>query len=439
MVLSLLKIYLSNIKTNMPITIIKQGVTFTSFEFYNIFLKEIALFYKEKRQEDISFSLINNSDNDISYNKYRIDGNTLPLLLNIFEQLSSYQKKGINLNLQDIAGHDKNLGTHDLISFLTNSNFFNIAQRQDQIYSKLEPSYAIINIGNFFLPPKKLDSRFEIDCFSLTQDDNLKFELNGLNEEEKRDKLVEYYMFKVEKKFSKLFPEFSVSKNFLQNTTNIIDYRKFYIHVLPELITNGVLHSGANTFASLYKDSYKTKISVSDNGIGFEQSMNKKQNLGFYRKNRLKEELSRKNNFNINSSYLIHLHSIFETLYFSMLKNRLGLFDLICNVILMLDGTFRIHTENTQLVLSKRVNDTIVKLYNKRKEIIKLHDENLLQKINDEKLNSQMEVLSTQAVGLFVDFYEQTLGKYTRDVKFSSVRFFPVRFKGVHIEVEIPN
>ncbi|WP_407487794.1 hypothetical protein [Elizabethkingia anophelis] len=423
----------------MSITIVKQGVTFTSFEFYNIFLKEIALFYKDNKQEKISFSLIDNRDNDIPYNKYRIDGNTLPLLLNIFEQLSSYHKEGVGLKLQNIIGHDKNLGTQDLISFLTNSNFFNIAQRQDQNYSKLEPSYPIIDIDKNLLPSKKLDSKFEIDCFSLTQDDSLRFELDGLNDEEKRDKLVEYYMFKVEKKFSKLFPELSISKNFLQNTTNIIDYKKFYIHVLPELITNGVLHSGANTFASLYKDLYKTKISVSDNGIGFNQSMDNKKNLGFYKRNRLKEELSKKNTFNINPSYLTHLHSIFETLYFSMLKNRLGLFDLICNVILMLDGVFRIHTENTQLILSKRVNDTIVKLYNKRKQIIKLHDEKLLEKISDEELNSQMELLSSQALGLFVDFYVQTLGKYTRDVKFSSIRFFPVRFKGVHIEVEIPN
>ena len=423
----------------MPIAIIKQGKTFTSFEFYNVFLKEIALFYKDKLKENISFSLINTIDNDVAYNKYRIDGNTLPLLLNIFEQLSSYQKMGIKLDLQNVYGHNQSLGTYELISFLNNSNFFNIAQRNSQNYSKLEPSYPIVDIGTNILPSKNSNSTFEIDCFSLSQDDNLRLELDGLTEEEKRDKLVEYYMFKVEKKFSKLFPEFNSSKNFLQNTSNIIDYRKFYVHVLPELITNGVLHSGANTFASLYKDMYKTKISVSDNGIGFNESLNSKENLGFYKRDRLKKELSRKNNFNINSNFLIHLHSIFETLYFSMLKNRLGLFDLICNVILMLDGTFRIHTENTQLVLSKRITDTILKLYNKRKEIVKLHDEKLLGKINSEQLNIQMEILSSHALGLFLDFYEQILEKYSKDVRFSSVRFFPVKFKGVHIEVEIPN
>ena len=423
----------------MPIAIIKQGKTFTSFEFYNVFLKEIALFYKDKLKENISFSLINTTDNDVAYNKYRIDGNTLPLLLNIFEQLSSYQKTGIKLDLQNVYGHNKSLGTYELISFLNNSNFFNIAQRNSQNYLKLEPSYPIVDIGNTPLPSQNSNSTFEIDCFSLSQDDNLRLELDGLTEEEKRDKLVEYYMFKVEKRFSKLFPEFNSSKNFLQNTSNIIDYRKFYVHVLPELITNGVLHSGANTFASLYKDMYKTKISVSDNGIGFNESLNSKENLGFYKRDRLKKELSRKNNFNINSSFLIHLHSIFETLYFSMLKNRLGLFDLICNVILMLDGTFRIHTENTQLVLSKRITDTNLKLYNKRKEIVKLHDEKLLGKINSEQLNIQMEILSSHALGLFLDFYEQILEKYSKDVRFSSVRFFPVKFKGVHIEVEIPN
>jgi hypothetical protein len=97
----------------------------------------------------------------------------------------------------------------------------------------------------------------------------------------------------------------------------------------------------------------------------------------------------------------------------------------------MLDGTFRIHTENTQLVLSKRITDTILKLYNKRKEIVKLHDEKLLGKINSEQLNIQMEILSSHALGLFLDFYEQILEKYSKDVRFSSVRFFPVKFKGV--------
>ena len=65
----------------MSITIIKQGVTFTSFEFYNVFLKEIALFYKENKNDNISFSLINPTDDDVAYNKYKIDGNTVPLLL----------------------------------------------------------------------------------------------------------------------------------------------------------------------------------------------------------------------------------------------------------------------------------------------------------------------------------------------------------------------
>jgi len=423
----------------MSITIIRQGVTFSSFEFYNVFLREIALFYKDNKHEEISFSLINRGDSDVAYNKYRIDGNTIPLLLNIFEQLAAYQKKEIRFELQNINGHSKYLGTADVLSFLQNSNFFDIALRYGHNYSKLNPKYSIVNINKDILPQKKYEIKFEIDCFSVTQDDNLLEELKSLNDEEKRDKLVEYYMFKVDEKFSKLYNLFDDNKSFLENKTSIIDYRKFYIHILPELITNGVLHSNANTFASLYNDGYKTKISVSDNGIGFEQSMIKKQNLGFYQRNILKEELNKKSNFNINSNYLVNLHSIFEILYFSMLKNRLGLFDLICNVILKLDGIFRIHTENTQIILSKRINETIVNLYKKRKEIIKLHDEELLGKINIDELKTSMDVLSIQARDLFIDFYTEVLGKYNKDVKFSSIRFFPVRFRGVHIEVEIPN
>ena len=188
----------------MPITIIRQGITFSSFEFYNVFLKDIALFYKDKKDGEISFSLVNNEDNDISYNKYRLDGNTIPLLLNIFEQLSAYQKKSVLLELQSFAGHRKNMGTVDVISFLKNSNFFEIALRNGQNYSRLNPKHSIVSVSPKNLSLKKDDSQFEVDCFSLTQDDNLLDELKDLNEEEKRDKLVEYYMFKVEEKFSKL-------------------------------------------------------------------------------------------------------------------------------------------------------------------------------------------------------------------------------------------
>ena len=421
----------------MPITILRPGTTFTTFEFYNVFLKDVALFYKNGNN-NISFSLTDSED--IAYSKYRIDGNSLPLLLNIFEQLSVFEGKSLPFKIKNIKGHDTFLGTDSVISFLKNSNFFEIAMRLGNNYEILFPKAPILQIPNLKeIITYNQKGSYEIDCFSLDLDIELKSKISNKNEEEKRDILIEYYMFKVEDRFSKLYNKIESNNSFLQNSTNILDYKKFYLHILPELITNGVLHSGANTFASLFNDGFKTKISVSDNGVGLQKSLESKTNFGFYIPRKLTSQLEKIGKFNINQNFLITLHLIFETLYFSMIKNRLGLFDLIGNVVLKLDGVFRMHTENTQVVLSKRINVILVKLYNKRKEIIRLHDDSLLEKISKEEFNENMIKLSEDALRLFVEFYTNVISNYSKDVKFSSVRFYPVKFKGVHIEVEIPN
>lgn len=110
----------------MSITILRPGITFTTFEFYNVFLKEVALFYKNGNN-NISFYLTDSED--IEYSKYRIDGNSLPLLLNIFEQLSVFEEKSLPFKIKNIKGHDTFLGTDSVLSFLKNSNFFEIAMR----------------------------------------------------------------------------------------------------------------------------------------------------------------------------------------------------------------------------------------------------------------------------------------------------------------------
>ena len=88
----------------MSIKILRSGITFTTFEFYNIFLKDVALFYKNG-DKNISFSLTDSED--IAYSKYRIDGNSLPLLLNIFEQLSVFEGKGLPFKIENVRGHGR--------------------------------------------------------------------------------------------------------------------------------------------------------------------------------------------------------------------------------------------------------------------------------------------------------------------------------------------
>ena len=193
----------------MPITILRPGTTFTTFEFYNVFLKDVALFYKNGNN-NISFSLTDSED--IAYSKYRIDGNSLPLLLNIFEQLSVFEGKSLPFKIKNIKGHDTFLGTDSVISFLKNSNFFEIAMRLGNNYERLFPKAPILEIPNLKeIITYNQKGSYEIDCFSLDLDIELKSKISNKNEEEKRDILIEYYMFKVEDRFSKLYNKMTLS------------------------------------------------------------------------------------------------------------------------------------------------------------------------------------------------------------------------------------
>lgn len=206
------------------------------------------------------------------------------------------------------------------------------------------------------------------------------------------------------------------------------------------MITNGVIHSKSEVFALMFSDRFNTKFSISDNGIGLIQSMIRKEENFFYTPYSLKIEMETKKVFeDLNKNLKENLLIIFETLFYSSLKDREGLFDLLVKVVLQSKGYFRIHTENCQVIISNRMMDELLELGDLRSLIIKLHSSFQLGQLLDHEYKMKLAEQASRMKQRFINFYLKTVEKFSSDAKYSSIRFYKVRFRGVHIEVEIPN
>ncbi len=190
----------------------------------------------------------------------------------------------------------------------------------------------------------------------------------------------------------------------------------------------------------MFSDKFKTKFAISNNGIGLYKSLKNKSDVGdFYNKFELFNSLfgffTLKTDEKIKNSVLL----LFETLYYSMLKDRQGLFDLMCNVVLDCSGYFRLHTDNAQIIVSARMLNELSKLYDTRFEILKAHNSLLFKQVNNETFKETMIKLKEKCKKQMIELAKSIFKKHSGDTRFSALKIFDVRFKGVHIEVEIPN
>lgn len=404
------------------ISILKNNQTLTTFNFYSSFLKEVALYIKE--YQDINLKLVENGDNLIFESNYKIDPMTIPLLLSLFEQLSKFYKKPIKLSLYN------NHATKDVLRFLQKSDFFYLAGNNKSPYypyGRNILTFKSAYLEDFFL---KKDPRPEhkVRCYSLNDNNLSERIINFKDDDEKRDFLISEYIYVVREHFQELlFDNINTSEN--------VD---FYIEILSELITNGVLHSKSNTFALMFVNKFSTKFSISDNGIGFEESLKSKRETFLYKPNELKNKLDKIKFIKVDSKILNNLNFILETLYFSSLKDRRGLFDLMASVVLNSNGYFRLHTDNAQIIISNRMRNELSELNLLRNKLFYYHKMILINKINDDSYNKKMILIKNEILNYFVEFYINLCDKYNNDFKYSSIRFYNVKFRGIHIEVEIP-
>lgn len=411
---------------NNSINIFEKGKTFSSYHFYNIFLKEVASFYKQHNKKDIiEFNLA--IDNEIpDSNSFFIDPITLPLLVSLSEQLKKFHNSPLKLNLSN------NYNTNNLLAFLERSDFFHLAGDNENPTFPLGRNIFSFDkryLGNFNSKLQKPEHKLRE--YSLNED-NLEIEIKKKNtSEDQRDFLVEHYLYKVKEHFGVLLNS--------NNITREMSYE--YIDILAELITNGVLHSESNTYVLMFTDRFKTKFSISDNGKGLYKSLNEKDvsDIQYYNKFEIFNELKKVNILKINEQIENSLLAIFETLFYSMLKDRNGLFDLMCNVVLNCNGYFRLHNENAQIIISARMLDELNALYLNRQQIKLVHNQLLFETFTKKEFDVQMILIVEKVKKEFIELAKSIFKKYTIDTRYSSIRLFDVKFKGVHVEVEIPN
>lgn len=404
------------------VAILKNNEKLTTFYFYSTFLKEVAR--EIKAEGGINFILVENGDNLIYDSNYKIEPIVIPLLLSLTEQLSKFYKSPINLYLHN------NLASKEVLNFLYKCDFFSVAGKISN--TTFPKGRNILNFNEVMLGDLiEKDPRLEhkVRSYSLEDNDLKNKILEFKNEDEKRDFLISEYVYVVRDHFRDLLFDNS-------NTSNKSDY---YIKLLSELITNGVLHSKSNTFALMFVNRFSTKFSISDNGIGFEKSLQSKTGSFLYRPFELKAKIDKIKLLDVNSKILNNLHVIIETLYFSALKDRKGLFDLMISVVLNSGGYFRLHSDNSQIILSNRMNKELSELNILREKLFHYYRDILVNKITDNRYNLEMTKLKNQISDCFVNLYKNLCDKYNNDFRYSSIRFYNVKFKGVHIEVEIPN
>lgn len=409
--------------TNSIIPLIENNVSFSPYYFYKVFLKRVSSYYKENpSNRELCYRLI--EDSDPMFGRYYIDPISLPLLLSLSQQLSKSQGDPINLYLSNTPS------TISVIEFLYYSDFFHVAG--DNINPTFPIGKNILNFNKAYIggfTSKHIRSEHKIRCYALDDDLFLMNMIASIKEEEaKRDYLVEYYTFKVREHFGTLLYEKEVT-NELANE---------FVMILSELITNGVIHSQANTFALMFSDRYKTKFSISDNGIGLWASLSNKREGNFYKKFELANIIQKNLPFHTNPNITRSLLSIFETLYYSMLKNRHGLFDLMCNVVVDTNGYFRIHNDYCQIIISSRMINELIPLYELRKKIVEIHNRYSFNIISLSEFNNSMTLFTEQGKYEFQNLVNTILRKFSEDTRFSAIRIFDVKFRGVHIEVEIP-
>lgn len=405
-------------------SIINANTTFTPYKFYSKFLEDIANHYLQSR-EPVVLKLFEYGDEEIYDSSYRIDPIAIPLLLSLIEQLSKFHHKPLDIMLFN------NRATINVLEFLYRCDFFHIAgDNKNPTYPK---GRNILNFNKSFLGAfngKEMRPEHKVRAYSLDEDD-LKIVLKNFPTEEKvRDFLISHFTYKVREHFQELL--------FDNNYT--AEQHNTYIDILSELITNAVIHSKSIAFALMFVDRFKTKFSITDNGVGFAESMRLKPRSAFYEPESLKTQLLKSISVNnISEKILTGLYTIYETLFYSSLKDRHGLFDLMLTVVLDSKGYFRIHSENTQIIVSSRMADELYGLQTHRKKIYSCHMAYQLKIISEIDYEHQLSEEAQAIKHIFIAFCEKSISKYSEDIKYSSLRFFPVRFRGVHIEVEIPN
>ena len=395
---------------------LKDGAAFTSFRFYNELLPEIANYYRSSEYKGQPPVIV--LDRDLI-----IEPSTLPLIITLGAHLKQFHRRSLVLELEN------DLGSNGIIKFLQKSDFLNL------VGDNVNPNFPIgrrifefdkRQVGDF---KNKNEQRTDHKVRIYSLNDSGVMNVNLIEgEEAKRDFLIEYFTFLVAKHFEDLLNDIKASE--------VIKGQ--FVNILSELITNGLYHSGSDTYVMMFSNRYKTTCSISDNGIGLFNTISTKPANEYYTPLSVFSELKYKVKLKMSEAIQKCAFSIFETFYFSMLKNRQGLFDLMLNVVINCKGYFRLHYDSVQIIVSGRMLPELNQLSKIRSEITIAHNKLNFGLLPKDEFLKLMILLTTQAKEAVISLALSIFQKYSQDVQFSAIRIFNIKFKGVHIETEIP-
>ena len=110
----------------------------------------------------------------------------------------------------------------------------------------------------------------------------------------------------------------------------------------------------------------------------------------------------------------------------------------MCSIVLNGHGIFRIHNYSVQLIVSSKLDNELKQLFELREKIFRNLINLKANENNKQETQTEIKSLSDGAKQIFLNLFSKVINNYSKDIQYSSVRFFNVEFKGVHIEAEIP-
>lgn len=411
---------------NEVIFLTRNERTLSSFVFYSEILDDLRNFYHSENYNK------NNNPPIFSFEECsRISPEVLPLLISLGSYLKKHHNQFIELKLNNNLGK-KEL---DFLRFLEYSGFFNIVgDRKIDVSNKLyfsETPSQIFNfkdelIGGFDTIsnskyPQRL-CKFNKSSFSIPS-------LSSKNFESERSELLTYLrvfithnvnFFDYNAKFlSKMYIGYKADEN---EKTDLTD-------ILAELSANSLIYSDEEEVVYIWHSGPKEIIlSISDFGKGFYSSLSTKSDSENYNKLELFNHLKDLEGIKVlEKNFKQDLLSIYEALFFSSLKLREGLIDIILIIILEVDGKIRIHNNSTQVIFTSNRNSDFFK------ELKKIRIE-ILKKLY---INESISNLKLKLIDLFIQNFKITFSQISENINYSPIRFYKTVMPGVHIEVEL--
>lgn len=405
------------ITDNRIILNLKDGTPFTSFRFYNEFLPELSQYYRTAANKFEPPELV--LDNDLV-----LDPATLPLLITLGAYLKDFHKKRVTLLFEN------DLVSNHVIKFLQRSDFLHI------VGDNINPNFPLgrrifqfdeRQVGDFRSKQEQRPDH-KVRIYSVTDQGIAALTRSDASEEVKRDDLIEHFSFLVNRHF----------KDLLADSLTGDQTKRDVVRTMAELITNGLFHSESDTYVMMFSNRYKISCSISDDGIGLYPTISKKEPTAYYRPLEVYQELQQKVTLRMSTEVQRCAFTIFETFYFSMLKNRQGLFDLMLNIVLNCKGYFRMHYDSVQIIVSARMLPQLEELQTIRNKIARAHSRQNFGQLGESEFTTEMKVHAAEAKNAILSLALNVFQKYSQDIQYSAIRMFAVKFRGVHIETEIP-